>query len=71
MTNRSSSRYAPAVVDERMAAEIIGVAPSTLRAFRSQRRGPLFCRIGRRIVYRLPDLEAYLAENTVSPEINE
>jgi hypothetical protein len=48
------------------AALFIGVAVGTLAQWRSQRRGPPFVKIERRLVrYRLADLEAYLASRFV------
>ena len=56
------------VVDEGGAAARLGIAPSTLRNIRSQGRGPKFCRIGRRIVYRVIDVDAYLEAHLEDPE---
>ncbi len=58
----------PSVVDERGAATLLGIAPTTLRNIRSQGRGPKYSRVGRRIVYRVRDVESYLDEHAVDPE---
>jgi hypothetical protein len=50
-------------VTEIEAAALLAVSPSTLRAWRSQSRGPRFSRLGRRVVYRLRDLEGFLSAN--------
>ena len=60
----------PSVVDERGAATLLGIAPATLRNIRSQGRGPKYSRVGRRIVYRVRDVEAYLEAHSVDPEVN-
>ena len=42
------------------AADLLGLAPSTLAKLRLSGNGPIYCKLGRRIVYRLADLEAWL-----------
>ncbi len=69
MTNPTTA-VAPSVVDERGAAALLGIAPATLRNLRSQGRGPKYCRVGRRVVYRVRDVDAYLENNAVDPEAN-
>jgi len=49
------------------AAALIGVSTASLRSWRSQGRGPAYIRAGRRIVYRVSDLEAFLGANRVEP----
>lgn len=41
------------------AARLLGLSPDTLRAYRSNGRGPRFHKRGHAILYRLSDLEAY------------
>jgi hypothetical protein len=53
------------VVDEAGAAVFLGIAPATLRNWRSQGRGPQYIRLGRRIVYRREYLEQYLDAHVV------
>ena len=50
------------------AAEYLGIHPRTLDNWRSQHRGPRYIRLGRRIVYRVGDVEAYLEAHAVDPE---
>jgi hypothetical protein len=53
-------------VDVHHAANHLGVHPRTLDNWRSQGRGPTYIRVGgRRIVYRIEDLEAYLEAGIV------
>jgi predicted DNA-binding transcriptional regulator AlpA len=42
------------------AAEFLGLATSTLAKLRSTGNGPAYCKLGRRVVYRMEDLEAWL-----------
>ena len=42
------------------AATLLGLAPSTLAKLRLSGNGPIYCKLGRRVVYRREDLEAWL-----------
>ncbi len=57
------------LLDEAEAARLLSLSRRTLEAWRRQRRGPPWVRLGRRIVYRLEDLQAYLTHATVRPEV--
>lgn len=48
------------------AAPIIGVAVGTLQNWRVAGKGPRFRKAGRRVVYDLPDLEAWKDANRFS-----
>ena len=52
-------------VDTPSAAKILGLKKGTLEVWRSMGRGPRFCRIGRRIFYRIEDLELFANPNLV------
>jgi len=56
-----------ATLRDHEAAELLSVSTSTLRSWRSQRRGPDYSRLGRRIVYTIESLQRFLRENTVEP----
>jgi hypothetical protein len=56
------------VFNDIQAAAYLGLAPQTLRNMRFYGRGPAYCKMGRRIVYRMADLEKYLAERRIDPE---
>jgi Helix-turn-helix domain len=56
---------APQIVRERGTAKMLGVSTAALRRWRREGRGPAFVRLERCIGYRLADLEAFLAKNTV------
>jgi predicted DNA-binding transcriptional regulator AlpA len=54
------------------AATILGLAPSTLAKLRLSGSGPVYCKLGRRVVYRREDLSAWLgsrvARNTTDAD---
>lgn len=54
------------MIDVELAAEL-GLAVKTLRKWRSEGAGPPFVRMGGAVRYRLPDVEAWIAANTVTP----
>ena len=43
------------------------VSPRTLETWRSLKKGPRYVKVGGRVVYRLSDLEAWMAARTVEP----
>jgi predicted DNA-binding transcriptional regulator AlpA len=47
------------------AAEFLGLASSTLAKMRLSGNGPVYCKLGRRVVYRMEDLEAWLESRVV------
>jgi len=55
------------LLNEHEAAQFLGLSVFTLRAWRSQRRGPVFVKLGRAVRYRPDDLEAFLNEAAVKP----
>lgn len=50
------------LLSEEDAGQYLDLAPETLRNWRSQRRGPRFVRLGRRVGYRVEDLQAWAEE---------
>ena len=46
------------------AAKILGLSPGTLAKMRVTGNGPVYCKLGRRIVYRPADLEQWLQSRT-------
>lgn len=59
-----SSEQVDALLNEKQAAELRGVTPRALQAWRHRGGGPKFCRLGRRVQYRTNDLKAWIAKNT-------
>jgi predicted DNA-binding transcriptional regulator AlpA len=54
----------PKVVTAKTAAQIVGLSESTLAKLRLNGNGPIYCKLGRRVVYRLTDLEQWLQSRT-------
>ena len=53
------------LIDERQAAEFLGVSPGTLSVWRSTGRYKIpFIKVGHLVRYRPPDLEAWLESRT-------
>jgi hypothetical protein len=48
-----------------VASQIYGVNVGTLANLRSQRRGPKFFKVGRRVIYRVEDFEKWLTSSPV------
>jgi predicted DNA-binding transcriptional regulator AlpA len=58
-------------LDTMEAAAILGLKPVTLKIWRSQRKGPRYCKLGRRVLYPYSELmrwaEAQLRDTFDSP----
>jgi predicted DNA-binding transcriptional regulator AlpA len=50
----------PKVVTAKVAARYVGLSESTLAKLRLNGNGPIYCKLGRRVVYRPVDLEQWL-----------
>jgi len=55
-------------LDERGAAEVLGLAVQSLRNRRCKRQGPPYVKIGGRVVYLLDDLKDFLKKHRINPE---
>jgi predicted DNA-binding transcriptional regulator AlpA len=55
---------ASTVLASRDAARMIGLSESTLAKLRLNGNGPVYCKLGRRVVYRPADLEEWLQSRT-------
>lgn len=53
------------LLDTRAAAAYLALSPRTLEKWRTRGTGPAYSRIGRRVVYRRDDLDAFVAARTV------
>jgi hypothetical protein len=62
-TSRETHGKAPEPITEAVAAARLGLKVATLRAWRHQKRGPAFVRLGRAIRYLPTDLDAFVAAN--------
>jgi predicted DNA-binding transcriptional regulator AlpA len=54
----------PSVVTAKAAAKFVGLSESTLAKLRLNGNGPVYCKLGRRVVYRPADLERWLQSRT-------
>ena len=54
----------PTVVTAPVAARIVGLSESTLAKLRLNGNGPVYCKLGRRVVYRPADLAQWLQSHT-------
>jgi predicted DNA-binding transcriptional regulator AlpA len=54
----------PRVVTAKTAARYVGLSESTLAKLRLNGNGPVYCKLGRRVVYRPVDLEQWLQSRT-------
>ena len=58
----------PELLDERAAAEALGLRPQTLAVWRASQRYDLpYLKVGRSVRYRASDLAAFLTARTVHP----
>ncbi len=53
----------PLVLNADKVAKKLGLSVSTLAKMRLYGSGPVYSKLGRRVVYRLADLEAWIAAN--------
>lgn len=49
------------------AAEYLGLVPNTLDAWRAKNEGPRAIKAGRRVLYAISDLDAYMSANATGP----
>jgi predicted DNA-binding transcriptional regulator AlpA len=54
----------PKVITAKVAAHFVGLSESTLAKLRLNGNGPVYCKLGRRVVYRTADLELWLQSRT-------
>ena len=52
------------VITTAEAARVLGLSESTLAKLRLNGNGPVYCKLGRRVVYRTADLEEWLQSRT-------
>jgi Helix-turn-helix domain len=49
----------PTFLDQRGTAELLHLSERTLERFRLEGRGPVFMKLGKRVMYALPDILAW------------
>ena len=57
----------PRALNEREAAEILGLSVQTLRNHRARRRGIPYVKLGRRVLYLDVDIRRHLAAHRIDP----
>ncbi|MBU1986905.1 MAG: helix-turn-helix domain-containing protein [Proteobacteria bacterium] len=65
-TNDDPQKPRPLGINDVIAAIFLGVQPTTLRKWRSEGKGPVFYKIGRKVQYTLKDLQDFHAQQAVS-----
>lgn len=63
-TSVAALKVLPRVVTAKVAARYVGLAESTLAKLRLNGNGPIYYKLGRRVVYRPVDLEKWLESRT-------
>ena len=58
-TSKASS---PAILNTQQAADYVGLSPSTMAKLRLSGDGPVFIKMGARVVYQPPSLDEWLAQ---------
>ncbi|RLB32212.1 MAG: hypothetical protein DRH11_12190 [Deltaproteobacteria bacterium] len=57
----------PRVVNEKIAAKLLGLSVTTLRNWRCLRKGPPYLKFGAAVRYRLTDLKEFAMRHRVEP----
>ncbi len=55
----------PKYINTDEASRLYGIPKKTLENWRSQKRGPRYHKSGKRVVYRVADLEAFMAGHSI------
>ncbi len=62
------------LLSEKEAATLLGLSVRTLQAWRQRGTGPIFLKLGRRVVYTACDLDAFAGscrrKNTIEPQVH-
>ena len=56
-----NTTIAPLVIDAKMAAIRLSLSSSTLAKLRLSGNGPIYSKLGRRVVYQVNDLDAWVS----------
>ena len=62
----SSRQFHSRVLHATDAAKVVGLSESTLAKLRLNGNGPVYCKLGRRVVYRPADLDLWLQSRTAT-----
>ena len=63
-----STRILSRLLNTEAASVLLGCTPAALAKFRTERRGPLYVKVGRLIRYRRLDLIRWVKSQRVAPE---
>jgi excisionase family DNA binding protein len=66
MTTLSNMVHESKLLTEDEAAELVGLSVRTLQAWRSRGVGPAYVHVGRKVRYRLSDINRWISANTVT-----
>lgn len=66
--NENQKEIPMKLINEKLAAEMLGLSVKTLQKWRCDSEGPVYLKMGRAVRYRPEDLEAYVTENVVFPQ---
>lgn len=56
----NTSNSLPVLLGEKDAADRLGLSPRTLQAWRVSGGGPVYRKVGRRVLYAVPDLATFV-----------
>lgn len=57
----------PKLLPRKAAADYLGLSKSTLARWACQRTGPRFHKVGKQALYKIDDLDAFIAMQAVEP----
>jgi hypothetical protein len=52
-------------VSDKIASDILGTKPQTMRRWRFEGRGPRYCKIGALVRYKVADLEEFISQRII------
>lgn len=55
-------------LNEKEVSRLLRLSPATLRSWRCRGKGPVFVKVGRRVLYPLPELEQFIGYKLEPPE---
>jgi len=67
-SKHAQPKQTPEVMNEHLAADLLGLSVQTLRNWRHLRKGPAYIKLSRRVLYRRCDLDECLDRHRVNPE---
>lgn len=65
MNRNNELRQDAGLLNTKQAADYLGLSPGTLMAWRTQKRGPTYCKMGGGGRYRVDDLDSFAGMSVV------